>query len=330
MRADRLLSLMMILQTNGMMTALELARELEVSERTIYRDVEALGIAGVPVYAERGPGGGISLLEEYRTNLTGLTADEVRALFMLSIPTPLLQLGVGQELKAAMLKLGAALPEARRGEQMAARQRIHLDASWWGQPASPGQHLGTVQHALWQDKCLRINTRMFFGSQVEQVVEPLGLVAKAGEWYLVALVGLNTLSGLSPRVFKVRDLVSAERLEEGFKRPADFDLAVFWAEHCRQVEADHGLFAVQLRVSARLARELPWRLGEQAVGALTQASKPDERGWQLVDLVFDSHEQARDKVLSFGGGAEVVQPLALRRSVEDFALQILNVYTKSH
>ena len=111
MRADRLLAMLMTLQTRGKMTAADLAQDLEVSERTIYRDVEALGTAGVPVYAERGPGGGISLLEAYRTNLTGLNADEARALFMLSIPTPLLQLGVGQELKAALLKVTAALPE---------------------------------------------------------------------------------------------------------------------------------------------------------------------------------------------------------------------------
>ena len=117
MRADRLLSILMILQTRGKVTALALGEELEVSERTIYRDVEALSGAGVPLYAERGPGGGIALLEDYRTNLTGLNGDEVRALFMLSIPSPLMQLGVGQELRAAMLKLSAALPESRRREQ---------------------------------------------------------------------------------------------------------------------------------------------------------------------------------------------------------------------
>jgi predicted DNA-binding transcriptional regulator YafY len=322
MRADRLLSLMMLLQTNGTMTALNLAVELEVSERTIYRDVEALSTSGVPVYAERGPGGGISLLEEYRTNLTGLTGDEARALFMLSIPSPLLQLGVGQDLKAAMLKLSAALPETRRREQQTARERIHLDARWWGQAEGPGPHLGTVQAALWQDKKLRIVTRMWFGNQVEQEVAPLGLVAKAGEWYLVALVVS------SPRVFRVRDLVSAEGLEEGFARSGAFTLAEFWEEHCRQVEADRGLFAARLRVSAGLARELPWRLGTQAANALARAGEPNERGWREIEVVFDSHEQARDKVLSFGGGAEVLEPLALRRSVEDFAHQISKVYQR--
>jgi predicted DNA-binding transcriptional regulator YafY len=302
------------------MTALDLALELEVSERTIYRDVEALSTAGVPVYAERGPGGGIALLEAYRTNLTGLTGEETRALFMLSIPTPLLQLGVGPELKAAMLKLSAALPEARRGEQQAARQRIHLDARWWGQAEGPGPHLGTAQRALWDDRRLRIVTRMYFGTEVEQVVEPLGLVAKAGEWYLVTRVGGGA------RVFRVRDLLSAEDLGERFERPADFDLAGFWEGYARGVEADRGLFGVRLRISAGLARELPWRLGEQAAGALARAGAADADGRWVIEVVFDSHEQARDKVLSFGGGAEVLEPLGLRRSVEDFAAQILNTY----
>jgi len=246
----------------------------------------------------------------------------VRALFMLSIPTPLLQLGVGQDLKAAMLKLSAALPESRRGEQQAARQRIHLDARWWGQAEGPGPHLGTAQQALWGDRKLRIVTRMFFGSQVEQVVEPLGLVAKAGEWYLVAQIG----GGL--RVFRVRDLLSAQALAERFDRAEDFDLARFWEEHCRQVEAERGLFVVRLRVSQGMARELPWRLGEQARTALEKAGEADEGGWREIALVFDSHEQARDKVLSLGGGAEVLEPLALRRSVEDLATQILNRYSK--
>ena len=186
MRADRLLSILMILQTRGKVTALALAEELEVSERTIYRDVEALSGAGVPLYAERGPGGGIALLEEYRTNLTGLNSDEARALFMLSIPSPLLQLGVGPDLTAAMFKLSAALPESRRREQQAARQRIHLDAAWWGQSGLPGPHLGVVQQAVWQDRRLRIVTRTLFGAEIELNVDPLGLVAKASEWYLVA------------------------------------------------------------------------------------------------------------------------------------------------
>ena len=143
MRADRLLSLLMLLQARGRMTAQELAAELEVSERTIYRDINALSASGVPVYAESGPGGGCALLDSYRTNLTGLTADEARALFMLNIPAALDQLGVTQELKAALLKLSAALPEARRRDEERIRQRIHLDSTWWFQAEEPLPHLQT-------------------------------------------------------------------------------------------------------------------------------------------------------------------------------------------
>lgn len=320
MRADRLISLMMLLQARGRMTALDLASELEVSERTIHRDVEALSMAGVPVYAERGPGGGIALLEEYRTNLTGLTQDEAQALFMLSIPTPLLQLGVGAELKGALTKLAAALPESRRRDQQVARQRIHLDASWWGQSGRPGPHLGAVQQAVWQERRMRIITRTWFGAEVELAVEPLGLVAKANEWHLVAL----REGGL--RVFRVADLVEAELLVETFTRPRDFDLATFWQAYCAEVEAKNGLFWATARVSEGLIRQLPWHFGEQAREILAQAGPPDEQGRRTVRLPFQRLEAAREKLLSFGSAAEVLEPAALRKSMADYAWQIARVY----
>ena len=185
MRADRLLSILMILQARGRVTAQQLAEELEVSVRTVYRDMDALSAAGVPVYAERGPGGGCSLLDSYRTTLTGLTRDEVRALFMLSIPAPLAELGVGQELKAALLKLSAALPASRRYDEAHVRQRIHLDSVGWSETVEPVPHLRTVQQAVWEDRKLQLTYRLPFEAQAEWLVEPYGLVAKAGTWYLV-------------------------------------------------------------------------------------------------------------------------------------------------
>ena len=156
MRADRLLSLLMLLQTRGQMTAQELAKELEVSERTIYRDMDALSVAGIPIYGEPGPEGGFALLNSYRTNLTGLTEGEVRALFMLSIPAPLADLGVSQELRSALLKLSAALPDSHRRDEAKVRQRFHLDSTWWHQGAEQLPHLSTVHDALWQDRQLHI------------------------------------------------------------------------------------------------------------------------------------------------------------------------------
>ena len=186
MRADRLLSLLLLLQARGRLTAPKLAQELEVSERTIYRDIDALSAAGVPVYGEPGRGGGYALLDSYRTNLTGLTEGEVRALFMLSIPKPLTDLGVGQELGAALRKLAAALPSARRDDEQRVRQRFLLDAVGWEQAAESVPHLPTVHRAVWEDRRLHLKYRIGpLAVQIEQTVEPYSLVAKAGDWLVV-------------------------------------------------------------------------------------------------------------------------------------------------
>jgi len=222
MRADRLLSLLMLIQSRGQMTAQELADELEVSERTIYRDITSLSAAGIPVYASRGPGGGVRLIEEYRTTLTGLTPDETRALFMMSIPAPLMQLGMGEKLKGALLKLSASLPEPRRADEARTRQRIHLDSSWWFQAEQQVPCLQTIQQALWQDRRLRIKVRRdFFNTEFEQEAEPYGLVAKANIWYLVYGCGGT------PKVTRVSQIVEAEILTEGFTRPTGFRLETF-------------------------------------------------------------------------------------------------------
>jgi predicted DNA-binding transcriptional regulator YafY len=175
----------------------------------------------VPVYAERGPGGGCALLESYRSNLTGLTAAEVQVLFMLNIPAPLAQLGVSQELKAALLKLSAALPAAHRQEEERSRQRIYLDSTWWFQAEETVPCLPDIQQALWQDHQVKITYRLQFGAEVERVVSPLGLVAKTNVWYLVA--GWN--GGL--RVYRVASITQAQVLDKAAARPPDFDLAAF-------------------------------------------------------------------------------------------------------
>ena len=147
MRADRLLSILMLLQARGKMSAQALADELEVSVRTIYRDLDALSAAGVPVYAERGPGGGCLLLDSYRTTLTGLTRDEVRALFALSIPSALSELGIDDEARTALYKLSAALPASRRPDEAGSRQRVHLDPEGWSDPKAPAPHLQRIYQA---------------------------------------------------------------------------------------------------------------------------------------------------------------------------------------
>ena len=320
MRADRLISLLMLLQSRGRLPARRLAEELEVSERTIYRDIEALSVAGVPVYAERGPGGGCALLESYRSNLTGLTAAEVQALFMLSIPAPLAQLGVSQELKTALLKLSAALPAAHRQEEERSRQRIYLDSTWWFQGEESVLYLPKIQQALWQDRQVKITYRLQFGAEVERVVSPLGLVAKTNVWYLAA----GWKGGI--RVVRVASITQAQVLDEAAERPPDFDLAAFWKDWAEGYEGQRSSFLVTVRLAPELVRDLPRYFGDGAPAALAAAGQPDEGGWVVLTLSFEHFYAARDKILSLGAAIEVLEPQALRLSVIDFAQQIMAFY----
>ncbi len=321
MRADRLISILMLLQARRKMTASELAGELEVSERTIYRDVQALSASGVPLYAEYGPGGGLALLGSYRTNLTGLKEDELRAIFLLfSAPGPLARLGVGQELKSALLKLSAALPGERRSEEERVRQRFYLDWSWWFHAQEPAPHLMTIQQAAWEDRRLRLRYRTFLGSQIDLDVDPYGLVAKAGLWYLVAGV-----EGAA-RVYRVSRLMGVEPLEIHFTRPETFNLADFWQDYCADYEKNQQAFQVMLRVSPQLMPMLPHYFGHRFAAIAGPAGAADAQGWITLTLSFESFEAARDRVLSFGGAVEVLEPEALRCSVYDFACQVANVY----
>ncbi len=324
MRADRLLSMLMLLQSRGRMTAQQLAGELEVSVRTIYRDLDALSAAGVPVYAERGPGGGCALLEDYRTTLTGLTPDEARALFMLSVPAPLADLGVSRELKAALLKLSAALPTARRGEEEQVRGRIHLDSVAWFHSGEAVPHLHTIQQAVWTDRQLDLVYRLPFDAQAEWRVEPYGLVAKANTWYLVCARNGHL------RVLRVSRVVDARLLDDGFERPADFDLAAFWRGWCADVEENRPSYPVALRVAPQLVPWLPRVFGEQGREAQRHAGPADTEGWIPLTVVFESLEDARTQILGLGRAVEVLEPLALRESVLDFARQIVGLYAQDH
>ncbi len=280
MRADRLLSLLLLLQARGRMTAQELAHELEVSERTIYRDINALSASGVPVYAESGPGGGCALLDSYRTNLTGLTADEARALFMLSIPAPLDQLGVTHELKAALLKLSAALPDARRRDEERIRQRIYLDSTNWFQGQDAVPHLPEIYRAVWDNRQVAITLRLQFGAflqtQIEQVIALYGLVAKAGVWHIVA--ARRTMARDDQlRVYRAADVVAARLLDETFTRRADFDLVEFWQTWCDSVEENRPRYEVTLRLAPHFVPQAHHYLGEGVRTAIEQAT-PDEQG----------------------------------------------------
>ncbi|NLX09152.1 MAG: YafY family transcriptional regulator [Chloroflexi bacterium] len=322
MRADRLIALLMLLQRRGQMTAQALADELETSVRTVYRDIDALSAAGIPIYAERGRGGGCALLDSFQTNLTGLTENEVRALFMLSIPGPLATLGVAEELKSAMLKLSAALPAARRQDEDRVRQRIHLDSSWWFQAHEPVPHLDVIQRAVWQDHKLRLTyCRPYpIQDQVELLVEPYGLVAKAGVWYLVALNQARF------RAYRVTRLLGAELVPESFERCPDFDLAAFWQAWSAEFEENRANYPVTVRAAPDLIALLPLYFGEAVRAQIVQAGPPDAGGWLILTLPFDRLEPARDRILGFGRAIEVLAPEALRLSVIDYAQQIVAFY----
>ena len=313
MRADRLISLLMLLQIRNGITARQLAGELEVSERTIYRDLTALSAAGIPVYTQSGPGGGCFLVEDYRTNLTGMNSEQVRALFMLSVPAPLDQLGFSQDLKAAMLKLSAALPSKHRDEEEQTRQRLFLD---WGFDASqdePVPHLKTIQQAVWGDRLLRLHYRSLFSPWIElleQVASPYGLVAWAGNWYLVC-----SWDGMG-HVIRLSLIEAVEILPEKFSRDPDFELSRFWLDWRRHYEADRPTYPVRARVAPQMVPFLR-RL---------QAGSPDEQGWVTGILSFETFEIARARILSYGGAVQVLEPEALRCSVLDFARQIVARY----
>jgi predicted DNA-binding transcriptional regulator YafY len=323
MRADRLLSLLMLLQAHGKMTAQTLAEELEVSVRTIYRDIDALSTAGVPVYAERGPGGGCALIDGYRTNLTGLTQDEVQALFMLSVPAALDELGVSQELKAALRKLTAALPAARRSDEERVRQRIYLDWSGRDQPEEPVPHLRTMQQAVWQDRKLHLTYRLQLGPHIEQfewLVNPYGLVAQAGVWHLVyARTG-------QIYVHRVSRVLGARIAAEYFERSADFDLAAFWKAWCAEHKENRPHYPVTARVSPALIHYLSQYFGERIRDEIARAGPPDTEGWITLTLPFETIWDARERILGFGRAVEVLEPEPLRESVIDFAAQIVALY----
>jgi len=318
MRADRLLAILLILQARGRTTAARLSEELEVSVRTIYRDLDALSAAGVPVYADRGPGGGCALDGNYRTTLTGLTEGELQALFALRVPVPLQQLGFGSNLQAALRKLSASLTASIRGAEESVRQRLYLDATPWSGSEAPPPFLLTVQQALWQNRQLDLIYLGPFDAAIRRQFSPLGLVSKADQWYLVGEV-----EGV-PRVIRVSRLVAVEVSSEAAARPHGFELEQFWNRWCVTVNSQRNPYIVKVRVNPALLSRLPTLLGRGA--ADWKAGTVDLDGWVQGELSFETLAEARTILLGLGRGVEVLEPQALRWSLRDFAQQIDSFY----
>jgi len=321
-RASRLLSILLLLQARGQLSARELAGELEVSPRTVYRDVESLAAAGVPVYAERGPAGGYRLLDGYRTRLTGLTADEADSLFLAGVPGPAGELGLGAELAAAQLKLLAALPADLAARAGRVRERFHLDAQGWFRDAEPTPHLSALADAVWNQRSVRVRYRRWdLKSEVERTLEPLGLVLKAGLWYLV------TRADGAPRVYRVGRVLELEPLSEHFARPEGFDLAAYWSAWSARFEASLYRGEVVVRLSSRGRELLPYLLAPAIVrGAELSAEPPDAGGWVRATLPIESPDHALADLLRLGPEVEVLEPPELRSRMVDTARALVDLY----
>jgi predicted DNA-binding transcriptional regulator YafY len=303
MRASRLVNLLLLLQTRGGMTAAELSRELEVSIRTIHRDVDALSASGVPIYAERGPLG-----DGYRTRLTGMTADEAEALFLSGLPGPAAELGLGTVVAAARLKVLAALPTELRARASRLVERFHLDAAGWFHAGQSTPCLPELAEAVWESRRIVV-TYERDDQAVERTLEPLGLVLKAGVWYVVAG------SEGQIRTYRASRVTSTQRLEERFDRPPDFDLAAFWAESSAAYEREIPRIEVSLRVAPDRLGVLAGAVGSRAVEEAVRLDEPDADGWLRLRLRLDWPDEVARRLLYAGPDVEVLEPLDIRATI---------------
>jgi predicted DNA-binding transcriptional regulator YafY len=320
-RASRLLSLLMLLQTRGKLTAEQLAAELEVSVRTVYRDIDSLSAAGIPVYADRGPAGGYQLLGGYRTRLTGLTADEAESLFLAGTPGAAAELGLGSVLTAAQLKLMAALPPELRDRAGRVRQRFHLDAPGWFKDIERPRFLEPVADAVWNQQVIEVRYERWGQQVVTRRLEPYGLVLKAGTWYLVAA------SQGSPRTYRMARIQAIEVLPESFERQEDFDLTAYWANW----NEEYGERLYRLRAVVRLspfAYDLLgfYQGGFVARAARESASAPDEDGWVTATLPIEGIRHATHEFLRLGTEVEVLEPEELRTRIAAEAAAVASRY----
>lgn len=309
MRADRLLSILLLLQAHGRMSAANLAHRLEVSRRTIFRDLDALSGAGVPVVTDRGPNGGAYLLGGYRTDLTGLTESELEALLAFGGEGPAADLGLGSQLDQASRKLAVA---ARRDRAGRLRERVLIDGERWFRTAPVPPHLTRVQDALWLDRRLRLKYRRTLDRVVDRMVDPYGLVCKAGTWYMLAGVGGE------PRVYRVSRIEDAEITDETFERPAGFDLRSAWAAQVGRFKSSGPeRVSVRARVDANVSGQFARIVGDHIV---------DRAGDAVVLLEFPAREAAVALLAPFGRGVEVLEPQDLRQRLAEIGRQLSSLY----
>ncbi|QWU14668.1 Predicted DNA-binding transcriptional regulator YafY, contains an HTH and WYL domains [Paenibacillus sophorae] len=315
MRADRLLSILLLLQNRGKLTTRQLSGMLEISERTVHRDMEALSAAGIPVLAERGREGGWMLAEGYRTRLTGMKPREIGALLLTADPAILDDLGIKEDFAAAARKLEAVSrtlsPEA--GYSLAGQ--IHIDGVSWHPIDESVPYLVLLQHAMQEKRRVRIS----YGQSTEtkeRIIEPLGLVAKKGVWYAVACCEGEL------RTYRVSRITQAEITEEHFQRPPGFDLQAYWEQSTRDFKASLPRYPAELRIRDSALPELE---KERYVKVLSSAISPDPV-WLAIKAEFQTFESAKRIILSYGADVIVTTPPELRQEVENTACAIVSLY----
>lgn len=324
MRSSRLVSILLLLQSRQQLTARELADELEVSVRTVYRDIDALLAAGVPVWAEQGRAGGYRLVDGYRTRLTGLTGAEAESLFLVGLPGPAASVGLGAEAALAELKLLAALSPDQRERAVRLRQRFHLDVPAWYRDDADPPHLAGLADAVLTDRVVDVTYRRWeTPREVDRVLHPYGLVLKSGTWYVVA-----GPEGGSPRTYRVSNVLALTVRDETFARPDGFELAEFWSRHLRDFDRRRLSGSATLRVSASLvarARDLSDPVLQQALYAAEPASEPGSPH-VVVEIPVESDDVAVHQLLRYGPDVEVLGPPTLRAAMAERARSVAALY----
>lgn len=348
MRASRLVSILLLLQVRGRMTAQQLADTLEVSVRTIYRDVESLNLAGVPIYGDAGPDGGYQLLGGYRTRLNGLTAGEAEALWLAGMPRAAAELGLGTVLATAQLKLRAALPAELRGRPNTIAERFHLDAPGWYHDGDAAPYLEAVAAAVWNQRRIQIRYRRWTApTDVTRTLDPHGIVLKAGKWYLVARDASDSDArdggardsdardsdardggaGM-PRTYRVSQILRLTTLPDCFERIAGFDLAEYWASSVAGFRAGLWQGEATIRLSGAGRLKLSELMSAAVISAVeATASEPDAGGWITAVVPIESLEHAHQDFLRLGGGVEVIAPDALRKRLASTARDLAAIYS---
>jgi predicted DNA-binding transcriptional regulator YafY len=313
-RADRLLSILLCLQTTDKINTRELAEKLEVSERTILRDMDALSTSGVPVVSDRGAAGGWRLMEGYRTNLTGLKAQEIQSLLLANATHILGDLGMRSNYEMATLKLLASFPQSVQQDAAKVRQRIHVDGAGWYHANESVPWLTTIQDAIWMEHKLQI-TYLREDQPSERLVDPIGIVVKGTIWYMVAAVDSEL------RSYRVSRIQHAEITDVPFTRPSEFELAAFWEQSTKDFKANLPQYPALIKVKPQALSRL-----QKERFVATQEIRSSNEDWMTLEVYFQTLETACQTVLSYGADLIVVEPAALRKLTCETMLAALKLY----